>query len=185
MNHRKGAVDSMKFKKGRLLKIVGDITDETSSDFLKWIHKMETSEDPALIAVNSNGGDLESTMAIADMIRLSKVRIFTMAFGMAKSGAALIVASGNHRVSFPNTNFMIHQMHTRLKGAYDRIVEELNYDHMLHGQYVQMLSEFTRKKPDSIRKILQRDYYMNSEESKKFGLIDEILDHVPSLEKPK
>ena len=97
---------------------------------------------------------------------------------MAASGAALLLTSGTKgkRFALPNSEMLIHQvMAGGIEGQATEI--EISAKHILHlkERLNQILAKHTGKALTQIEKDTDRDYYMDAEEARKYGLIDKII----------
>ena len=104
-----------------------------------------------------------------------KSNVITIGIGMCASMAAFLLSSGNKRCSLKNTEIMIHQplggaqgQATEIQIVAERIIklkEKINI----------ILSKNTKKPLSKIKKDIERDYYMSSNEALDYGLIDKII----------
>jgi len=106
-----------------------------------------------------------------------KSNVSTICVGIAASMGALILASGQKgkRFSLPNSEVMIHQVVGGAEGQASDIA--INAKHILRTKDIlnKILAENTGKKMDQVEKDSDRDYWMTSDEAKKYGIIDEII----------
>ena len=138
----------------------------------------EDSKDDIKLYINSPGGSVPATLAIYDTIQYLKHDVSTICIGMAASGAALLLASGakGKRFSLPNSEVLIHQV--MAGGIEGQAVEiEIASRHIirLKDKLNQILAKHSGKPLAEVEKDTDRDFYMNAEEAKKYGIIDEII----------
>lgn len=138
------------------------------------------SEDPKKdinIYVNSPGGSVTSTLAIVDTMNHIKNDVSTTCVGIAASGAAIIMSAGTKgkRYALPNAEIMIHQPLGGVEGQASDI--EISAKHILKTRenLNKMLSKNTGQPVSRIEKDVDRDFFMDAEEAKKYGLIDKVL----------
>ena len=127
--------------------------------------------------INSPGGSVTSGMAIYDTMNYIKSDVKTICVGLAASMAAFLLSSGTKgkRCALKNADIMIHQPLGGIKGqasdmkiACDRIMKiKTKLNHILAANTNQPLKKIT--------KDTDRDYYLNSDEAKNYGLIDQII----------
>ena len=131
------------------------------------------------IYINSPGGSITSGMAIYDTMNFVKSDVSTICIGMSASMAAFILACGvkGKRYILPNSEVMIHQplggtqgQATDIKIATDRIIK-------LKHRINSILAKQTGQSLKKITSDTERDYFMNSNEALKYGLVDKIIDH--------
>lgn len=135
----------------------------------------KNSHDSYKILINSPGGDIITGLALYDIFTLNKSKLNTVGLGIAASMAAVLLASGEKRVSFPNTRIMIHQPLGGVRGNVTEIeiqAKELIY-HKNNINY--LLSKLTGQSILKIEKDTTRDAYLTPIEAVEYGLIDDII----------
>ncbi|HBG81305.1 TPA: ATP-dependent Clp endopeptidase proteolytic subunit ClpP [candidate division CPR2 bacterium] len=140
------------------------------------------SEDPEkdiFLYINSPGGSVYSGMAIYDTINYLKCDVNTICVGLAASMGAFLLAAGTKgkRYSLPNSKMLIHQVHIPggIGGQATDIEIHAKEILKVKEQMNRILSEHTGQSIDKVSKDTERDFYMNAEEAKKYGLIDEVI----------
>ncbi|MBI2476046.1 MAG: ATP-dependent Clp protease proteolytic subunit [Candidatus Taylorbacteria bacterium] len=138
------------------------------------------SEDPKkdiALYVNSPGGSVSATLAIVDTMNHVKNDVSTVCVGIAASGGAIILSAGEKgkRYALPNAEVMIHQPLGGVEGQATDIA--ITAKQILKTREVlnKMLAKNTGKPLSQIEKDVERDFYMDAEEAKKYGIIDEIF----------
>ena len=130
------------------------------------------------IYINSPGGSITAGMAIYDTMNYIESDVSTTCIGIAASMAAFLLSSGKKgkRYILPNSEVMIHQplggaqgQATEIKIAAERILK-------LKSKLNNILSKNTNKNLDDIEKDTERDYFMDSNEALKYGIVDKILE---------
>lgn len=166
--------------KERIIFLGGPIVDPIANSIIAQLLFLE-SEDPKKdikLYINSPGGSVPATLAIYDTMQYVKPDVATICVGMAASGAALLLASGakGKRFVLPNSDILIHQvMAGGIEGQATEIEISARHILRLKERLNQILSKHTGKPISQVEKDTDRDYYMNAEEAKKYGLIDEII----------
>jgi len=127
--------------------------------------------------INSPGGSVSATLAIYDTMQILSCPVATYCVGLAASGGAVLLAGGEKekRFALPNAKVMIHQPYGNVGGQVSDI--EIQADEILKTRDVlnQVLAEHTGQPLKRIAKDTDRDFYMNAEEAKKYGVVDDIL----------
>ncbi len=127
--------------------------------------------------INSPGGSVTSTMAIIDTMNHVKNDISTVCVGIAASGAALVLSAGTKgkRVALPNAEVMIHQPLGGAEGQASDI--EISAKHILktRASLNKILSKNTGQTLTRIEKDVDRDFFMDADEAKKYGIIDQVV----------
>lgn len=97
--------------------------------------------------------------------------------GMAASMGAILMASGakGHRTALPNARLMLHQPHGGASGQASDIVIHAQEILKTRKRLNEIIVKHTGQSIDKVEQIMERDYYMTSEEAVEFGLIDSVL----------
>jgi len=129
------------------------------------------------IYINSPGGSVSSTIAIYDTIQYIRSDVSTICIGMAASGAALILASGakGKRFVLPNSRIMVHQPLGGARGQVTDIEIQTRELKRIKDTLNRILTYHTGQKFEKVEKDTDRDFYMTAQESKEYGLVDEVI----------
>lgn len=143
------------------------------------------SEDPdkeIFFYLNSPGGHVSSGMAIYDTMQYIKSPISTVCMGQAASMAALLLAAGQKgkRFALPHARILIHQPLGGFQGQATDIGIQAKEILRLKDELNLILAQLTGKPLSKIINDTERDYFMNSEQAKEYGLIDEIITRKPA-----
>jgi ATP-dependent Clp protease protease subunit len=163
----------------RIIFLGGPIDDNVANVIIAQLLFLdhEDSKKDISLYINSPGGSVTAGLAIIDTMNFIKSNVSTICVGIAASMGALILASGQkgRRFSLPNSEVMIHQVVGGAEGQASDIA--INAKHILRTKDLlnKILAESTGKKIDQVEKDSDRDYWMTSEEAKKYGIIDEII----------
>src|SRR5213594_4540799 len=128
--------------------------------------------------IHSPGGIVTAGMAIYDTMQFVKPNVATLCMGQAASMAAVLLAAGTKgkRSVLPNSRIMIHQPLGGTQGQVTDIEiytrEVIKMKDALNG----ILAKHTGRTMDQLEKDTDRNYFMSAEESKTYGLIDEIIE---------
>ena len=157
----------------------GPIDDQVANIIIAQMLFLQ-SEDPKKdisLYINSPGGYIHSGLAILDTMNHIKNDISTVGVGIAASMASVILSAGKKgkRFILPNAEVMIHQPLGGTEGQASDI--EISAKHILKQKDLlnKMLAKNTGKPLSQIEKDVDRDFFMNAEEAKKYGIIDRIL----------
>lgn len=165
--------------KERIVFLAGPINDALANTVIAQLLFLE-SQDPKKdihLYINSPGGSVTSTLAIYDTMNHVKADVSTICIGLAASGGAILLASGqkSKRFALPNSEIMIHQV---MGGAEGQAVDiDIQARHILKtkDKLNEILARHTNQPVEKISKDTDRDFFMNPEEAKKYGIIDNIL----------
>lgn len=138
----------------------------------------ENSKEDIKIYINSPGGSVTSALAMYDTIQHIKADVATICIGQAASAAAVLMAAGakGKRYALPNSRIMIHQiMISGMEGQQKDIEIHAKEMSRMKDQVNAILAKHTGQSIKKIELDTDRDYFMNSEEAKKYGIIDKII----------
>ncbi len=143
------------------------------------------SEDPdkeIFFYLNSPGGNVSSGMAIYDTMQYIKSPISTVCMGQAASMAALLLAAGKKgkRFALPHSRILIHQPLGGFQGQATDIDIQAKEILRLKDELNRILADLTGKPLAKIINDTERDYFMDSQQAKEYGLIDEIIIRKPA-----
>ncbi len=163
----------------RILFLGDEINEHTTSLIIAQLLFLE-AEDPKKdihLYINSPGGIVSGTLAIIDTMNHIKPDVSTICMGMAASGGAWILCSGakGKRYALPHAQIMFHQPLGGAQGQASDIEITARLIMRQKELLTKMLAKNTGKSVETVRKDIDRDYWMDSEEAKKYGAIDEIF----------
>lgn len=166
--------------KDRIIFLGGQIADPMANTIIAQFLFLESEDEKKDIKlyINSPGGSVPATLAIYDTMQYIKPDVSTICIGMAASGAALLLSAGTKgkRFSLPNSEMLIHQvMAGGIEGQATEIEISARHILRLKERLNQILAKHTGKPLAQVEKDTDRDYYMDAEDAKKYGLIDEII----------
>jgi len=165
--------------KERIVFLGGPITDPLANIIIAQLLFLE-SQDPKKdisLYINSPGGSVTATLAIYDTMNHIKPDVSTICVGLAASGGAVILAAGqkDKRFALPNAEMMIHQPWGGTEGQAADIEIEARHIMRMRGKLNEILSKHTGKSLSQIEKDTDRNFFMDANEAKKYGLIDQII----------
>jgi ATP-dependent Clp protease protease subunit len=162
----------------RIVFLQGEIhTGNANELVMKLLYlQSENKKKPINFYLNSPGGDVIATLAIYDVMQIMSCPVATYCVGQAASGAAVLLAGGTKgkRFCLPHSRVMIHQPHGGVSGQVSDI--EIQADEILRNRSVLdgILAEHTGQTIEKIAADTQRDFFLTAEQSKEYGLVDEI-----------
>ena len=167
--------------KDRIIFIVGKIDDYVANLVVAQLLFLE-SEDPKkdiYMYINSPGGVITSGLSILDTMNYLKCDVSTVCFGQAASMGAVLLAGGakGKRFALPNSRVMIHQPLGGVQGQATDIEIHAKEIKTLKEKLNNILVTATGQTLKKIEKDTERDFFMDSKEAAKYGLIDEILEN--------
>jgi ATP-dependent Clp protease, protease subunit len=163
----------------RIIFLGGPIDDAVANIVIAQLLFLQ-SEDPKKdisIYINSPGGSATATLAMIDTMNHIKPEVSTVCVGMAASGGAWMLSSGakGKRFALPNAEIMIHQPLGGAEGQATDIEIRAKQILKLRENLAKMMAKNTGQTFNQVQKDIDRDFFMNAEEAKKYGIIDKIL----------
>ncbi len=165
--------------KERIIFLGGEIDDDTANIVIAELLFLQ-SEDPKkdiMLYINSPGGSATATLAMIDTMNNIKCDVSTVCIGLAASGAAWLLSAGakGKRFALPNSEVMIHQP---LGGAQGQVSDiEIRTKNLLklRDTLAKIMAKNTGQPLSKIEKDIDRDFFMDAEEAKKYGIVDKVL----------
>jgi ATP-dependent Clp protease protease subunit len=139
------------------------------------------SEDPEKdisIYVNSPGGNVYAGLAIYDTMQFVKPDVQTICVGIAMSMGALLLAGGaeGKRMALPNAKILIHQVSSGFQGQASDIEIHAREVIDLRKRLDEILAKHTGQELEKVRSDSDRDFFMNAEEAKDYGIVDRVIE---------
>lgn len=160
------------------------VTDELANLIVAQLLFLEAddAEKDIYLYINSPGGSVSAGMGIFDTMNQIRPDVSTICVGLAASMGAFLLSAGakGKRRSLPHSRIMIHQPLGGAQGQATDIeiqAKEILYLKALLNQH---LANHTGQPLERIEQDTDRDFFMSAEESKAYGLIDEVIDRRPS-----
>ncbi len=131
--------------------------------------------------INSPGGSITSGMAIYDTMQFVTCDVATYCLGQCASMGAMLLTAGTKgkRFALPNSRIMIHQPLAGMQGT--AVELEIHAKEVLRTKrrMNELMLKHTGQTLDKIEEDTDRDNFMSAEEAKSYGLIDNVLEHLP------
>ncbi|MCT7959323.1 ATP-dependent Clp endopeptidase proteolytic subunit ClpP [Laspinema sp. D1] len=159
---------------------LGTPVDDNVADLIVAQMLFLDAEDPEKdiqLYINSPGGSVTAGMAIYDTMQQIRPDVATICYGLAASMGAFLLTAGakGKRMSLPSSRIMIHQP---LGGAQGQAVDiEIQAKEILYHkrQLNELLAFHTGQPLERIEADTDRDFFMSAEESRAYGLIDQVI----------
>lgn len=165
--------------KERIIFLGGGINDEVANLIIAQLLFLQ-SEDPKKdisLYINSPGGVVTAGLAIIDTMRHIQPAVSTVCVGMAASMGAVILAAGEKgkRFALPNAEIMIHQPHGGAEGQATDIEITAKQILKMRTKLNTILAKSTGQPLKKIEQDVDRDFFMDADEAKAYGLIDKVM----------
>ena len=166
--------------KERIIFLTGPIDDYISNLVIAQLLFLE-SENPEKdisIYINSPGGIISSGLAIYDTMQFVKPEVATLCVGQAASMGSLLLAGGaaGKRFALPNSRVMIHQPLGGFQGQASDIEIHAKEILVMKKKVNEILAKHTGKTLKKVEQDTDRDNFLDADEAKSYGIIDDILD---------
>ena len=171
---------SDKFLKTRQIILTGEINKELADSIVRQllILDSEDSKSPIYMYIDSPGGDVDAGFAIFDMIRFVTAPVTLIGMGLIASAATLVLLAvpKDKRFGLPNSRYLIHQPLGGMRGVATDIEIYAKDMEKIRTKLNKIISEETGMDLKQVVKDTERDYWLDSEEAVKYGLISKIVE---------
>jgi len=164
----------------RIIWLAGPVNDAMSTVVQAQLMFLDNLENKDItLHVDSPGGSVKSGLSIVDVMDYVSSDIVTINTGMAASMGSILLGAGTKgkRFSLRFSSVMLHQVSYGAEGNIQDVrkyVEEAEkHNDLLFG----LLGKYTDKDPEQVKKDATRDFWLNAEEAKAYGIIDDIITH--------
>jgi ATP-dependent Clp protease protease subunit len=166
--------------KERIIMLGTQVDDQIANLVVAQLLHLE-SEDPGKdisLYVNSPGGSAYAGLAIYDTMQYIKPDVSTICVGMAMSMAAILLCGGarGKRFALPNAKIMIHQGSSAFEGTPADIEIHAKEILSIRRRMIEIVADHTGRPLEQIRRDIDRDRFMTSDEARAYGVIDEVIE---------
>jgi ATP-dependent Clp protease protease subunit len=167
----------------RIVFVTGPVEDYMASLITAQLLFLE-SENPKKdiwMYINSPGGVVTAGMAIHDTMQYIRPKVGTVCIGQAASMGSFLLAAGEPglRVALTNARIMIHQPSGGAQGMASDIEIQAKEILRIRQRMNELYAQYTGQPIERIERALDRDTFLSAEESKEFGIVDEVYDKRP------
>lgn len=158
----------------------GQVDDESARYCVERMLYLEAEEPGKEIEflINSPGGAVTSGMAILDTMQMISADVSTICMGLAASMGALLLCAGTNgkRMAWPHARIMIHQplISGQIVGPAVDIKIHADEIRKTRDEINRIIADACKKPLEQVEEDTDRDFYMNSGEALKYGIIDKI-----------
>lgn len=173
-----------KILKTRTILLSGEVNKPLAERVIRQLILLEDQGDePIKVFIDSPGGDADAGFAIFDMMRYIKPEVYTIGMGLVASAAAIILLASpkERRIALPNSHYLIHQPLSGIRGVATEIEIHANELEKLRVKINKLIADETGTKLEKVEKDTDRDYWMNAEEAKEYGLVSRIITKAAEL----
>ena len=144
------------------------------------LHLASDDEDKDIsLYINSPGGSVYAGLAIYDTMQFIKPQVRTICVGIAMSMGAVILAGGapGKRMSLPNSKILIHQVSSGFQGQATDVQIHAKEIVDLRGRLDEIIAHHSGQPLERVKADTERDYFMDPEEAREYGLIDRVIEN--------
>ena len=175
--------------KDNVIFLGGPIDSDTANSIIAqflYLQRQDSKKDICFY-INSPGGSVTATMAIMDTMNHIKNNVSTVCVGVAASGGAVLLSAGKKgkRFALENSEIMIHQPLGGAEGQASDIEITAKQIIKLKEKLNKIMAKNTGQKLSQIEKDVDRDYYMDAKDAKKYGIVDEVIASLDDKKKDK
>lgn len=175
--------------KDRIVCLHSPVTPAAASAIVAQLLFLEgqSAEKPVYLYINSPGGSVSDGLAIYDTMQYVRCPVHTVCMGMAASMGAVLLAAGakGSRFVLPNARLMLHQPLGGASGQASDIAIAAEEILKTRRRLNEIVARHTGQPVERIERVVERDYFMTSEEAVAFGLVDAVIskrESVPTAE---
>ncbi len=165
--------------KDRIVFLGGPINDAVANSVIAQLLFLEHEDQKKDIKlyINSPGGAVTAGLAIYDTMQHIKPDVSTICVGIAASMGAVLLAAGKKgkRFSLPNSEILLHQVMGEAGGQAVEIEITARQILKIKDKLNQILVKHTGQSLSRIEKDTDRDFYLDAQEAKEYGVVDEII----------
>lgn len=143
----------------------------------------DDQEKDIYLYINSPGGSVTAGLAIYDTMQYVKPNVCTICIGQAASMGSVLLTAGTKgkRFALPNARIMIHQPWGGTQGTASDIHIQAKEILRMKDELNKILSKHTGQTLERIEKDTDRDYFMSAQESKEYGLVDQVITGINAI----
>ena len=169
----------------RIIFVTGGVEDQMASLITAQLLFLE-SENPKkdiFMYINSPGGVVTAGLAIHDTMQYIRPKVGTVCIGQAASMGSFLLAAGEPgmRVALTNSRIMVHQPSGGAQGMASDIEIQAREILRMRKRLNELYAKYTGKPLDELEKAMDRDTFLEADEAKTFGIIDEVFDRRPDV----
>jgi len=169
--------------KDRIIFLGSQIGDEVANSVVAQLLFLQSEDAKADVHlyVNSPGGSITAGLAIYDTMQFVSCDVATYCVGQCASMGAVLLTAGTKgkRRALPNSRIMIHQPMAGMEGSAEDIMIHAKEFKKIKERINNILLKHTGRPLDQIEKDTDRDRFMTATEALDYGLIDEVIEHIP------
>jgi len=169
--------------KDRIIFLGSSVNDDVANSIVAQLLFLQSEDHKADIHlyINSPGGSVSAGLAIYDTMQFVNCDVATYCIGQCASMGAVLLTAGakGKRNALPNSRIMIHQPLAGMQGTAEEILIHANEFKRVKERINNILIKHTGHPLETIEQDTDRDRFMNAVEAMEYGLIDQVIEHMP------
>ena len=165
--------------------VISDCTISIPLYIIKWNREDRDipveERKPIKIWINSDGGDTNVTLFLANVIALSKTPIITIGMGRSYSSGGLLLMAGHKRLIFDSTSVLIHDGSSGAIGDTGKVIDNLEFTKEMEVRVRDFILKNTQIPAELLDKNYRRDWFLFSEDVIKYGIADKIITDIDEV----
>lgn len=165
--------------------VISDCTISIPLYIIKWNREDRDipveERKPIKIWINSDGGDTNVTLFLANVIALSKTPIITIGMGRSYSSGGLLLMAGHKRLIFDSTSVLIHDGSSGAIGDTGKVIDNLEFTKEMEVRVRDFILKHTQIPAELLDKNYRRDWFLFSEDVIKYGIADKIITDIDEV----
>ena len=165
--------------------VISDCTISIPLYIIKWNREDRDipveERKPIKIWINSDGGDTNVTLFLANVIALSKTPIITIGMGRSYSSGGLLLMAGHKRLIFDSTSVLIHDGSSGAIGDTGKVIDNLEFTKEMEVRVRDFILKHTQIPAELLDKNYRRDWFLFSEDVIKYGIADKIVTDIDEV----
>ncbi len=169
----------------RSVLISGEIHKELAERAVKQLLLLDAfGDEPIKIYIDSPGGDADAGFAVYDIIRYITPKVYTIGMGLVASAASVILlaAPKERRFGLPNSNYLIHQPLSGIRGVATEIEIHARQLEKYRIKINELISSESGQPYEKVERDTDRDCWLDAREAVEYGLISQIVTKKSNLD---
>lgn len=175
---QEGSAEESRFLRTRTILLSGEINKTLVRRTIAQLLVLEQEgTEPIKLFIDTPGGDADAGFALFDMIRFIDAPVYAIGMGLVASAGAIILlgAPRERRMGLPNSHYLIHQPLSGIRGVATEIEIHAKELEKLRLKINQLIAQETGQPMERVEKDTDRDFWMNADEARSYGLISRVI----------
>ncbi|MCJ8346717.1 ATP-dependent Clp protease proteolytic subunit [bacterium] len=171
--------------KARKIFLSEDVNSKSAKKVIDTLFLLEQDnpDKPIYLFINSPGGEVNSGLAIYDVMEFIKPTVYTIGCGMVASIAAIIFLQPEekNRFSLAHSEYLLHQPLGGMQGTASEIEIHATQIIKTKAELNQLISDKTKKSLEDVKKDTNRDFWLDAKEATAYGMVNKVISSYSEL----